>query len=423
MSIINLLSTGPGIFVYHFLVLLSLEAAAGVAFIAWRNSPDPSHRRMLWTLVGLLGMRATLVVGEFISPAVMAPLLSGIELASTILLGWCFLAPYLRDRARKTYLLIGLGLTLLCIITFLPGWYQVLAQRPNMLYLAFWQQTFWYATNALLMLAFGFMLFRVSPSPKPLLPIAGFAALSVGFAAVCLGSLLLTLGRLDLSAYTLIGAGRVANGVSYPIFAIAVQAMTMGGQPARKGKPLADQSFQLRELGLLVEISRAITNSLDLDVLLQHLVASTATALGTDRCAIFLTNSNPEGTIKLATQYTAHSHTGTTNTHPPFPLAEQPALLQALERRKPLLINTETSDQRLQPLYELLGSQATGPTIVQPLLHQRHILGALVLGNDRSQRAFGPEEEMLCQSIATQCSGAIQNARLYRAMEKVRPPA
>ncbi len=422
MSIINLLSTGPGVFVYHFLVLLTLEAVAGIAFIEWRQSSNSSHRRTLWTLVGLLGMRALLVIGESISPASMAPILNGIELASTTLLGWCFLSPHLDNRAGRIYLLTGLSLTILCTISFLPSWYKVLAQLPNMLYLTFWQQTFWYAINGLLMLVAVFMLVRTSSAHRPRALILGFAALSLGFTAVFLGTLILILSQSNLFAYTLIGAGRIINAVSYPLFAVTVHRMStmaLDKEPRAAG----EDSFQRRELRLLVETSRAINDSLDLNVLLQNLAETTATGLGVDRCAIFLTNAAQGGIVDLTTQYAAHTP-GASNHYAPFPLSEQPALLHALERRKPLVINAEIDDQLLPPLYDLLGSQATGPTLVQPLLHHRRILGALVLGNDHSQRAFGLDDERLCQSIAAHFSGAIEKARLYRAMEKkVKPMA
>jgi PAS domain S-box-containing protein len=65
----------------------------------------------------------------------------------------------------------------------------------------------------------------------------------------------------------------------------------------------------------------------------------------------------------------------------------------------------------------LLGSPEAGPTIVQPLLHQKAILGALVVGNDHSRHTFSPNKSRLCQSVAVQVTAAIENARLYRDLQ------
>jgi PAS domain S-box-containing protein len=85
----------------------------------------------------------------------------------------------------------------------------------------------------------------------------------------------------------------------------------------------------------------------------------------------------------------------------------------ALQRRKQLTINEKTDNPRLRTLYRLLDGPEAGPTIVQPLVRQRSILGALVVGNDRSHRLFDPNAGRLCQSIAVQVTAAIENARLY----------
>jgi len=408
MSLVNLLSTGPGTFVYHILVLLMLEVMAGIVLIEWRCTHNPDHRRILWAFGGLLG------------PAVIAPLLSGIELASLTLLGWAFLAPLLNHRTRRGYLLGGLGVTFLCAVTFLPGWYSTLVQFPHLLYLTFWQQAFWYAVSMLLALVPVLVLLRPRRRERQWLPMFGFAVLFLGFTTLCIGSLFLTVGRFDISAYTLIGVGRLTTLLGYPLFAVAVHRIALQDRWAYRGE-LQDASeealHQTQELHFLVEASRTIGESLNLDTVLHRLVESTTMALDADRCAIFLINLDQPGTVALVAQHAPLQRTERPAVPSTFPLAEQPTLAYALKRRKQLTINVGINDPRLRTLYSLLGSQEAGPTIMQPLLRQRRVLGALVVGNDHSQRAFVPNEGRLCRNIAVQVAAAIENARLYRDLE------
>jgi len=420
MSLINLLSTGPGTFVYHLLLLLVLEAMVSIALIDWRYTRNPDHRRILWAFGGLLVMRVLLLFGEPLGPAAIAPLLSGIELASLTLLGWAFLAPLLNHRARRTYLLSGLGVALLCTFTFLPGWYSTLARFPHLLYLAFWQQTFWYAVSVLLALGPALVLLFPKQQRRQLLPILGFATLFLGFTTLCVGSLSLTVGWFDVSVYTLIGVGRLINMLGYPLFAVAVHHIALQGKWAGREEPqdLREETLhRTQELLFLIQASQTIGESLDLDTILRHWVENTTKALNADRCAIFLINPNQPGTINLPAQYPPIQRAGRPAVQLTFPLTEQPPLAYALKRRKQLTINAETNNPHLRALYTLLGGQEAGPTIVQPLLRQRRILGALVVGNDRSQRAFEPDEGRLCQNIAAQIAAAIENTRLHHGLQ------
>ena len=418
MTIINLLSVGPGTFAYHLLVLLTLEAMVGIAFIEWRYTRNPDQYRTLWAFGGLLALRALLLLGEPLGPAVIAPLISGMETAGLALLGWAFLAPSLNRRAGGRYLAGGLGVTLLCVAIFLPGWYRALTQIPNRPYVAFWQQTFWYAVSMFLTLAPALILLRLHRRERQWLPTFGFAILLLGFTTSCVGSLFLTVGQFVVSAYTLIGVGRLINLLGYPLFAVAIYRTALRDTWAYCQRNVSGETLRRTEdLLFLLETSRAVGDSLDLDTILRQVVESTTTALDADRCVVFLVNPDESGTIHLAAQYTPLQRAGRPAVRPVFPLAGQPMLAYALKRRKQLIINVGTNDPRLQTLYRLLGSQETGPTIVQPLLRQRRVLGALVVGNDRSQRAFVSNEGRLCRSIAVQVAAAIENACLYRDLE------
>ncbi|MBU0703054.1 MAG: GAF domain-containing protein [Chloroflexi bacterium] len=427
MSLIDLLSVGPGTSVYHFLVLLALGAMGGIALIEWRHTGNPDHRRVLWAFGGLVALRLPLLLVEpriagLDRATVVAPLLGGIEIASLTVLGWAFLAPILSRREEKLYLIGGFGVALLCAVTFLPGWYRALSRYPHLLYVTFWQQPFWYAVSMLAAILPVLIIWRSRKEDRQWQPMIGFAILFLGFTLLCGGSLALAMpvDWLSIGAYTLLGTGRFIHLMGYPLFAVAVYHTALQDMWAYRHELQAMSEEALRqaqELHFLVDISRSLGDSLNLDIILQRVVESVTMALNADRCAIFLVNPDDSESAQLAAQYTPLQRKERLAERPTLSLSEQPTLDYALQRRKQLLLNVEANNPRLQALYELLGCPKAGPTIVQPLLRQRRALGVLVVGNDHSQRAFGPNEGRLCQSIATQISATLENVRLYRDLK------
>jgi len=403
MSLVNLLSAGPGVFVYHLLIFMVLEAVIGIALIEYRRTRDPDHRRIAWAFGGLMGMRVLLLIGEPLGPDVIAPILNGIELASLTLLGWAFLTPFLDLRASRGYLFGGLGITVLCAVTFLPGWYEMLARFPNLLYFPFWQQTLWYVVDTLLALTPTLILLRLrqNKQPVPQLSPLAFGTLTFGFATLCISSFCLTVGWLDVAAYTLIGFGRMINLIGYPLFAIVVHQAVLRDPAHRGAKPGARQTPTLQSLA-------GAGQTPDLDDLVNQAVKEIATILDADLCAIFLINSKgTPGAISLTAQYAPRQGIERPISPFTFLLDEQPALAYALQRRKQLVFNVETDNPRLQTLYRRLGSQRAGPTVIQPILDQQRALGVLVIGNNHSQRAFDPDAIRTCQQIAGQIAAIL----------------
>jgi len=420
VSLLGLLSTGPGTAIYHLLVIPSLGMMVIIALIEWQRTHNPDYRRILWAFAGLLALRIPALFGELLGPTIMSPLAAGMEAASLALLGWAFLPSVLSPRVRTPYLLCSLGVTLFLVAVFLPSWHRALVQMPDLEYAAFWQQSFWHAVSALLALIPIVVLLLHRQREEYWMQALGLAILFLGFATLCAGSLFLAAGWPGEVGHTVIGVGRFINLLGYPFFAIVVYHTAMQDMRTYRQELQAMSEEALRqaqELFFLVEASRTTGESLDLDTILNRVVESTCMALDADCAAIFLIDSDQPDTATLAAHYTPLQRADGPVAQPSFSLSKQPALDYALQRRKQLSLNAETDNPRLYALYELLGSQESGPAIIQPLLRQRRVLGALVVGNDHSRRPFGPNQCRLCQSIAVQIAAAVENARLYRDLQ------
>lgn len=408
MSFIELLGTSHGTLIYHLLVIPALGAMALISLIEWRHTRNLDHRSIVWAFVGLLVSRVLLLLGELLGPAVIAPLINGMEAAGLALLGWAFLASVLGRLVRQLYLPCGIGVAFLAAVAFLPVWYRALEQSPGLVYGTFWQQPVWHALSVLLTLIPAVILLRRQQRGEHWMPILGFGILGLGCVILLVSSLIW------------IGAGRLINLLGYSFLAVAVYRTTLQDMWAYRQElqTMSEEALrQTKELFFLAEASRTIGESLNLNVILHHIVESIAMALDADRAAIFLIGSDKPDAVTLVAQYTLLRRPEEQAAQPFLLLADQPTLNYALQLRKQLILNSEADNPRLRTLYELLGSQQAGPTIVQPLLRQDRILGALVVGNDHSGRTFGLDDGRLCQSIAVQVAGAVENARLYRDLQ------
>lgn len=414
-SVLDLLSGGPGAFVYHLMVFLALLATTGIALVEYRRTRNSDQQRIVIAFSVLLVVRALLLVSNPVQAepgaggaslaAVLLPLLTGaLEVVGLAVLWWAFLTSLQGRRAGRLFLLGHLGLTAAVAVLFLPLWYGALRQAPGQEYAAFWQQSVWSAWATLIPLSAASILFLSRRRVEYDLPAISFAMLAGGHGLI-------------LFEHT--GIGRVVNLIAYALLVVAVYRAALQDLYAyrRELETLSEESLrQTRELLFLLEVGRAVGESLELEALLQNVAVSVANALDADRSAIFLVGQE-EDQLRLAAQYVPLQRAGMRQEVQTVSLSDQPLLEHALRRRKQLLV-AQSGPSRLQTLYRLLGSHEEGPLIVQPLLLQQRVLGLLVVGNDRSKRPFDVGEARLCDASAPQIAAAIENAQLYGRVEQ-----
>ena len=415
-AILNLFS-GGGSTVYHLLILLALEAAVGIALVEYRHTRNPDQRRFFLAFLGILLLRIPILAGDPLQNAILTPFLDAflslliyaLEVVSLTLMWWAFLSPLVGRLGSRIFLLTNLALALVLSAAFFPAWYHHLSTLPTALYqeadlslyyITFWQQPVWDLWATLLPLSAAVILFRQRHR-------LGYSMPAVSFALITLGN--------GLILFDQIGLGRLINLFGYPLLAIAVYRTALQDLWAYRNEleTLSEESLrQTREILSLIEISRAIGELLDMDTLLRRVVEAIVHALDADRAAILLAGPEP-GEMLLAAQYTP-LHTISSTKAKTISTGRHSVLDHAVRRQRQLILIPK--NQQLQPLYKLLGSDESGPTIIQPLIRKEQTLGIMLVGNDHTKRPFSDNDARLCNSIATQVSAAIDNARLYRSL-------
>jgi signal transduction histidine kinase len=415
----ELVSTPLGNLVYHLLLLLAIEAALAMAWGEWRRDPRERSQRLLFAFVGITLVRVLYVVAALVvragwlSPEVLLPPLERfVDTVSIGFLGWAFMSST-RGGARSWDLVFGANLVLgvgVCGV-FTVLWSQALVAGSALGYNDYWQSTVWSLWQMGLILLTALAVVRGQQE--------GWGTALLAMVFLLCGQILQILYP-DTAASHLPVWERLANLMAYPLIAVSVYQRIVAGLrvQSRQLEDISQASMdQLKSLLYLFETSQRMSSSLDLPTVLENAVQGVARALDADQCAIAFPSDADPSQLRLAAIYNPTRRARTESAT--FPLEYQLVLQQAMRRRKYVL--DEGSDNvQLRVLFSLLGSNQPGPLLVQPLLSNGETIGAIIVGNGRSQRPFTPNEAKLCQSMAQQIVSAIENTRRYRkAQDKI----
>jgi diguanylate cyclase (GGDEF)-like protein len=153
----------------------------------------------------------------------------------------------------------------------------------------------------------------------------------------------------------------------------------------------------------LEAVGRAISASLDLDQVLNRIVAAARQLTPADGTAVWLLDT--EGTAEVAmSDGEAALPVGTA-----APLAE--AFRRRLaEERKPVLIDDATASEILPP--EIRGRYQAGSAIALPLIAETDLIGILLASN-LEPRAYPARDVRLLEHLAFRAAVAVANARLH----------
>ncbi len=417
-GIIELLSTSPGGLVYHLITLFAIEAALGIALDEWQRTHQEEHQRALFAFAGLLFTRMVLMVMALldwqevlVAATLVPPLERFFDTVATALLCWAFLPPLLTSRkASQLFLAVNMITAIIAYVALAPLWYSAFSQDPSLSYSGYWQETFWEIWQLVLLGLACVVLMLYGTRQRGLL-LGAFLALLAGHVL----HLLFPAGPSHIAGWE-----RLANLIAFPLFAITIYRNVVGGLSAR-GRMLQDISNdsleQIKGLLFLFETGQKTTASLDLRQVLDNAVQGVAQVLTADLCAIAFPDEKDANQINVAALYSSLQRRKWRG-EATFALNDQQAVKHAMRRRRQVVTEDVEDNVALQKLYTLLGSNETGPLMVQPLLRANKAIGITIVGNPSSKRPFSASQGKLCQTLADQIAVSVENARLYHSMEE-----
>jgi two-component system, NtrC family, sensor kinase len=181
-----------------------------------------------------------------------------------------------------------------------------------------------------------------------------------------------------------------------------------------------DLTRSVGELTALGEVSRALSSTLDLEMVLQTIVTRAVQIAGTAGCTIW-EYDDPHAEFRLRASHYADQADAAVLQAPDrvttIPRG-QGVTTQAMERRKPVQIHDITTARDYEsPIRRPLIAAGHRSLLGVPLLSEDKVIGVLAVTR-KTPGEFEPETVRLLSTFATQSALAIQNARLFLEIEE-----
>jgi len=191
---------------------------------------------------------------------------------------------------------------------------------------------------------------------------------------------------------------------------IAIENVRLFKELQERTRELTESVEELKALG---EVGQAVSSSLDLETVLETIVARAVDLSGTDCGVIYeYDESAQEFNLRASHHMEAEAVEGLRAAR--IRLGEGAAGQAAITRAPVQIADTleqgERSSSRIRPLLTRLGYRSL---LTVPLLREQQIMGGLTVWR-RQAGEFEPEVVNLLQTFATQSALAIHNARLFR---------
>ena len=178
---------------------------------------------------------------------------------------------------------------------------------------------------------------------------------------------------------------------------------------------LADQT-ELQQLRALADMSIRITNSLDIDTVLQETMELVIVLTQAERGYIILTNVD---TGDLEFRISSESGVlGTSVTSSERPQISMSVVTEVMNTSQPLLADNAYQDERLASNQSIINFTLRSVLCV-PLQYKDETIGVVYVDNRLFSGIFTEREEMLLMAFANTAAVAIANARMYTHAEKI----
>jgi len=421
----ELLISPPAGFLYHLILLLSIEAGLGMAVHYWRRSPaEPWARRLILAFGGLLLIRAVMIgiallvrPDTSIFPALWPPLDRLCSFLSLLIIVWAFVLPLLPRPGRTDFWVLGGGTIIILGFYALLStwWYFTAAQTPDAYFTGSWPDRAWEVGQVILLgTAIGLLLYRRGPS-----------FLLVSLLTLMVGHLLQLV--FPGSHPHVAGWVRVSDLVAYPALAILVyhsistELQSTAQAFQQELREISQDALQrTQELIFLLDANRNVNASLDLITVLQKVVQSLVDGIGAGYGIIALVEKGEAGLMRAVAGYDPLDQGVWQTSDVCFSLKQYPLLEHVIRRRRRVVVQEVEISAQLIAIHALMGSVEIGPLMIIPLVHRKEVLGLVLLSNANSQKLFTAEDGRFAEALAQQVAAAVANARLYRQVDEQR---
>lgn len=171
-----------------------------------------------------------------------------------------------------------------------------------------------------------------------------------------------------------------------------------------------------RQLTALIDSSRAMISSLDLDEVLEVVCRQAALALDTSCSYIYEYDPEDDAMVWLAEYQRDPDHAFEEPLGTVYPLDELPQDMAVVRTRRPTEVRIDDPDLDPKTRQQLVDWQEQSSLMV-PLVVGDAVVGSLEVSETAYPRHYSEQETTLCVALGEQAAVAIHNAQLYRRLQ------
>ncbi|MEK6725879.1 MAG: diguanylate cyclase [Deltaproteobacteria bacterium] len=172
-----------------------------------------------------------------------------------------------------------------------------------------------------------------------------------------------------------------------------------------------DASAEKEDLTRLLELSKAVSSTLNSRDIFYTIVKSVGKVIDVDRCSIVRVGRK-KGVGYVVTTY---ENPGIKNLA--IDLEKYPEIRSALEVKGTVIIDDIQNDPRMTSVKDIIKELGLSSLLVIPIILSKEVIGTLMLRISRKETNFSPREVKLCQAIASLAASALTNAHLFESGE------
>ncbi len=172
-----------------------------------------------------------------------------------------------------------------------------------------------------------------------------------------------------------------------------------------------DLEAKKRDLEIILEITKSVSSTLDIQGVLRTIVNKVAEYVHADRCSIILVDDQHR------CGYVVASHDVPELNRLEIDLQKYPEIYKALESKEAVIINDVNAEALMNNVREVLNQIHIKSLLVVPISYQEEVIGTLFLKAIKVRHSFTQDEIKFCQVVANTSANALKNAQLYEQIK------
>jgi len=174
-----------------------------------------------------------------------------------------------------------------------------------------------------------------------------------------------------------------------------------------------DTSWRLEEQEALLDLTRLLASSLEIDQLLHLVAVRTARVLRVDRCSMVLVDPGGNQATVLAASESAALQGIRVD------LSNYPEIEEVIRTRRPFVVDRVEDNPKLRGILPTLVNKGVGSLALFPMLDGQRVSGVLFLRSERFRHSLGERDIFFANAVAAAVALSLRNLDAVEKQKRI----